>query len=70
MEWKGMALAINALGEKIAQLESDLLYEKCCKENAESTAARLTEENEKLRSKLKEVENFVDKEANKWQFRS
>ena len=62
-EMKGIATAINALGNTIAQLEQDLYYERLCKENAEKRSIQLAAENEQLVKKLSAVESYIDKEC-------
>ena len=62
-EMKGIATAINALGNTIAQLEQDLYYERLCKENAEKRSIQLAAENEQLVKKLNAVESYIDKEC-------
>lgn len=62
-EMKGIALAINALGNTIANLEQELYYERLCKENAEKRANDLTAENERLMQKLNAVEAYISKEV-------
>ena len=62
-EMKGTAYAINALGNTIAQLEQELYYEQIRRENAETRANKLTEENERLMKKLDAVEAYIAKEV-------
>ena len=61
-EMRGIALAINALGNTIANLEQELYYEQLRRENAEKRANDLTAENERLAQKLHAVEAYIAKE--------
>lgn len=61
-EIKGIALAINTLGDTIANLEQELYYERLCRENAEKRANDLKEENARLTKKLNAVEDYIAKE--------
>lgn len=56
-EINGIGAAIKVLGEKIAELESDLKYERLCRENAETRAAMLAEENTALARMLEDERN-------------
>ena len=61
-ETKGIAIAINALGNTIANLEQELYYERLCRENSEKRVNELTAENERLTQKLNAVESYIAKE--------
>lgn len=64
-EMKGLAAAINALGEKITDLERTAACERYLKEEAERTLlARISElekENAALREKLNAVHTYIDR---------
>lgn len=60
-ENNGIATVMKVLGEKIIQLESDLSYERLCKENAEHRAANLAEENANLARKLEGVQHYIER---------
>lgn len=62
-EMKGMTSAINALGNRIAELEQALYYEQLCRENAEKRAADLKVENESLAKKVRAVEAYIEREV-------
>ena len=62
-EMKGIGIAINALGNSIANLEQELYYERLCRENAENRIKALTEENEQLTKKLNAVEAYIEREG-------
>ena len=60
-ENNGILAAMKVLGDKINQLESDLRYERMCKENAEQRAAAIVEENTMLVHKLEKVQHFIER---------
>lgn len=64
-EKNGLATAINALGEKIIELERSVSYERYTKEEAERTLlARISElekENNHLHEKLNAVHKYVER---------
>lgn len=60
-ETNGIVVAMKALGERIIQLESDIRYERLCKEAEERKVAALEEENAKLAHKLESVQKFIDR---------
>ena len=59
-EMKGICTAINLLGERIAQLESDLRFERMMKEDATKRVDTLMSENAKLRNMLDKVQDYID----------
>lgn len=59
-ETRGIAAAVSALGNALAQLEQELYYERLAKENAENRASKLAEENERLMKKLDAVEAYME----------
>lgn len=59
-EKNGISIAINALGEKIAELEESLRFAKMTNEMSEERAKRSEEECERLKKRLRSVEMYVD----------
>ena len=62
-EMKGIGIAINALGNTIANLEQELYYERLRRENAENRSTELASENERLMKKMNAVEAYIAKEG-------
>ena len=64
-EMKGLATALNALGEKIIELERSVAYERYTKEENERTLlariSNLESENEALHEKLNAVHNYIER---------
>lgn len=64
-ETKGLATAINTLGEKIAELETRVACERYLKEEAERTLlnriSELEKENDNLREKLNAVHMYIER---------
>ena len=64
-EMKGLATAINALGEKIIELERSAACERYLKEEAERTLlnriSELEKENNHLREKLIAVHKYIER---------
>lgn len=64
-EMKGLATAINSLGEKIIELERTANCERYLKEEAERTLlnriSELEKENHGLREKLNAVHNYIER---------
>lgn len=60
-ENNGIVVAMKALGDKINQLESDLRFERLCKESEERKVAELKEENARLTLMLEGVQKFIER---------
>ena len=64
-ENNGINIAINVLGEKIAQLETEVRCERYLKEEAERTLlnriSELEKENNSLRERMTEVQHYIER---------
>lgn len=60
-ENNGFNIAFKVLGERIAQLESEVRYERTMKEVAENKVERLASENAKLAGMLEKVQHYIEK---------
>lgn len=60
-EMKGIAAAIDALGNTIANLERALYYARIDRDNAENRIKNLISENERLTEKLNAVHNYIER---------
>lgn len=60
-EMKGLLIAINALGEKIDQLMSEVRVERYYKEENKAKADALEAENVKLKEMLSKVQHYIEK---------
>ncbi len=60
-EMKGLVSAINALGEKITELERSVVYERYMKEEGERRISELEKENNHLREKLNAVHTYIER---------
>lgn len=56
---EGVTKALNALGEKIGELENSFKYERYLKEEKERRIAELEKENNGLREKLNAVHKYI-----------
>lgn len=60
-EMKGLATAINLIGEKIIELERDVACERYLKEEKERRISELEKENNALREKLNAVHTYIER---------
>lgn len=60
-EINGFNIAVNVLGERIAQLEHDLRYERIMKEDAVKRVETLAAENTRLANMLEKVQHYIER---------
>lgn len=60
-EMNGFDIAVKVLGERIAQLESDVRYERLMKEEAAKKVEALANENARLVTMLDNVHQYIEK---------